>query len=292
MSFAVGTSEIAVFQIPSTDIWLMDSPGFDDTVVSDTDILQQFADELASCFDNEVKISGVLYMHAINEVRMKGSMLKNLRMFKKMVGEKNMGCCVLVTTKWGLQGIEVSTAREEELKKGSWSPLLANGAGISRFEDSKKSAVDIVMRVAETGGFIPKIAQEYVVEGKQLSETEAGREVIDDIEKAKAFHQEEMKMMQEEHLSAIEANKNEFASLLKQYEQESVAKLEEMERSKAELERTYEENIHKVRTSRVLRAIRNALGAIITLASGGTLGPWVVGLRAATDAACGIVGIP
>src|SRR5579862_1311073 len=150
MLFAVGTSEIAVHRIPSTDIYLMDSPGFDDTTVSDADILQQFANSLADCFHSKAKISGVLYVHAINEVRMKGSMLKNLKMFRKMVGESNMGCCMMVTTKWRLQDINVSIAREEELKRKSWATLLASGARISRFEDSNESALDIVMKVAET----------------------------------------------------------------------------------------------------------------------------------------------
>lgn len=270
----------------------MDTPGFDDTAVSDTDILQQFADELAACFSNEVKISGVLYIHPITEPRMKGSMLKNLRMFRKMVGERNMGCCILVTTKWGSKDTDVFVAREEELKTRNWSALLASGAGIARFEDTEKSAIDIVMRVAKSGGFIPKIAQEYVIEGKKLSETEAGQEVFDDIEKARAAYLEEVRALQEEHQSAMDANKNEFANILRQQQEDYKAKLEEIERNKADMERTYNENLHKVRTSRILRAIGDSVGSLITIFSGGTLAPLAAGIRAATDAVCGIVEIP
>jgi hypothetical protein len=67
--------------------------------------------------------------------------MKNLLLFKNVIGEKNMANCVLVTTKWSQQSEEKSAAHEQSLmtNKNFWKPLLDRGARVERFQDSTKS---------------------------------------------------------------------------------------------------------------------------------------------------------
>ena len=51
----------------------MDTPGFDDTHISDTDILKEIATALVDAFNDKAEIQGALYVHPVIEARMRGS---------------------------------------------------------------------------------------------------------------------------------------------------------------------------------------------------------------------------
>jgi hypothetical protein len=97
----------------------MDTPGFDDTNVSDATILSNITDSLVAAFNDKHEIQGALYIHSVTEARMRGSGRKNLIMFKNVLGMKGMSNCRLVTTKWSLQD-----ESEQELceKNEFWKP--------------------------------------------------------------------------------------------------------------------------------------------------------------------------
>ncbi|KAG2074693.1 P-loop containing nucleoside triphosphate hydrolase protein, partial [Suillus decipiens] len=105
---------------PSPRVVLVDTPGFDDTFVDDSEILRRIAVWLAiSCSDN-MKLAGILYLHDITQTRMFGTSRKNLAMFRRLCGadaEKNV---VLVTTKWGDVSPEMGESRERQLKSSFW----------------------------------------------------------------------------------------------------------------------------------------------------------------------------
>jgi len=67
-------------------VHLLDTPGFDDHTLLDSEILAMISDCLEDSFKDGVDIVGVLYMHPITDPRMKRSAMKNLRLFKKIVG--------------------------------------------------------------------------------------------------------------------------------------------------------------------------------------------------------------
>lgn len=68
----------------TTNVYLVDTPGFDDTNLSNTDVLREIATWLTGSCNNEVKLNGILYLHRITDPRMGGSAKKNLFMFKKL----------------------------------------------------------------------------------------------------------------------------------------------------------------------------------------------------------------
>ena len=82
------------------NVYLVDTPGFDDTEMSDTDVLYKFVEWLQLQAQNKLKLSGLIYLHRITDNRMPGSATRNLSMMLKLVGEENLKNVVLVTSRW------------------------------------------------------------------------------------------------------------------------------------------------------------------------------------------------
>lgn len=94
-----GTAEVKFYQISDTDIYLMDIPGFDDTYLSDAEILRNIATALVDAFNNQAEIQSALYIHLVTEAKMRRSSRKYLIIFHNVLDMKGMGNCRLVTTK-------------------------------------------------------------------------------------------------------------------------------------------------------------------------------------------------
>ena len=98
------------FEQEGLQVHLIDTPGFDDTNRSDSDVLKDLAYWLG--ISNEKKknqLTGLIYLHPITHVRMASTPFKNLRTFRKMVGSGSMASVALVSTMWG-----PSSGKEEE----------------------------------------------------------------------------------------------------------------------------------------------------------------------------------
>jgi hypothetical protein len=232
MLYMSGTADCAAYSIPDTNVWLIDTPGFDDTYRSDAKILEEINRCLSEYFHKDAKVTGVLYVHAITEARMRGSAMKNLRMFRQVVGSNNMSHCCLVTTKWSKQSEDLSRSREAELQTNDtfWKPLVDRGAHIMQFKDSLHSAMDIIRPFTRCPRFIMKLTLEYNVEGKKLDKTEAGKEVFDDLEQAQKEHQEEIEALREDRKMALDAKDKQMLEMI---EKERVRLQKEMDDMKA-----------------------------------------------------------
>lgn len=143
-----GTSEVTSFVtfLPPYAIHLVDTPGFDDTHKTDAEILRGIADFLATVYEQRGKLSGILYLHPVTDDRMKGNALKNLAMFKKLIGEPCLKNVTLVTTKWSKVDKEVGERREQELYDQFWKPMVACQATMRRYDGTSKGALDIFER--------------------------------------------------------------------------------------------------------------------------------------------------
>ncbi|KAG6382095.1 hypothetical protein JVT61DRAFT_737 [Boletus reticuloceps] len=131
---AVGRTEVVV-----------DTPGFDDTVRSDAEILRSIADWLEVTYRNKIKLSGLLYLHRISDVRMAGTPLRNLSVFKDLCGNDNMKNIVLVTTMWDeVEGPISWFQREEELLSDFWADMIRLGSRACRFQGTRESAWEII----------------------------------------------------------------------------------------------------------------------------------------------------
>ncbi|CAD0097587.1 unnamed protein product [Aureobasidium mustum] len=77
------TDQVYQFDIPfeGRHVTLVDTPGFADTSISDTDVLKMIAGFMASSYQLGILLSGIIYLHAITHTRVKGPSLRNIHMF-------------------------------------------------------------------------------------------------------------------------------------------------------------------------------------------------------------------
>ena len=180
---------------------LVDTPGFNDTHLSDTEILRVLVDWMKDSYEDR-QLSGIVYLHSIADARMTGSSLQNLRMFRKLCGDENLGNVILATTKWGITPKDDALVRERDLcsDQGFWSLMIKSGSLVRRFENTEASARYLVEEILHSGQkyFVPKIQYEVVEEKKNLSETDAGAYIDKTLIEQAKKHQEEMKALLEE----------------------------------------------------------------------------------------------
>ena len=172
------------------------------------------ADWLSQAYHNHIKISGIIYLHRISDVRVGGSGVKNLRMFRQLCGEtgqNSMAYVALVTTFWGGESQEVGDRREEQLKTSSsfWGQIIARGGKVFRHDRGALSGEMVISYlVGRKEKITLEIQREMVDRGKNLEDTGAGRVVQEELNKLKAEHTKELVKIRDEWKEAL-ANKDE-----------------------------------------------------------------------------------
>ncbi|KAL8847920.1 MAG: hypothetical protein Q9221_007051 [Calogaya cf. arnoldii] len=132
-------------------VFLLDTPGFDDTSRSDTDVLKTIAENLVGMYSKDIKLSGIIYLHRITDVRFTGSAYKNISVFKKLCGENCYPNVVLATTMWenlGGSGNDTTLGDQRETQlvetREWWGLMTQRGSKIFRHMDNIRSALEIV----------------------------------------------------------------------------------------------------------------------------------------------------
>ena len=100
-------------------------------------------------------------------------------MFRKLCGTTSLSAVVLVTTYWDVvHDQELATRREDELKTNDdfWGLMIKHGSSVQRHTGDR----DLAMRILETlvhrdARITLDIQAEMVDQGKELSETSAGK---------------------------------------------------------------------------------------------------------------------
>lgn len=81
-------------------VTVVDTPGFDVTRRSNTQILAEMTEYLAVQYALQIPLRGIIYMHSINENRMKRLSRQFLEMFQLLRGDGALRKVKFVTTHW------------------------------------------------------------------------------------------------------------------------------------------------------------------------------------------------
>ena len=170
---------------------LVDTRGFGDTHVDDVDVLGDISSWLEATYDpqngrghkGETKLAGIVYLHDISLTRMLGS-LKNRDTFQTLCGEGALKRVVLCTTKWSDIYQEDGAMRTKQLKESYWKEMTEGGSTIHKFEDSQKSAWEVISPIIEKDRYgkmdVLQIQVELAEAGRLIPETEVvGRQLLD-----------------------------------------------------------------------------------------------------------------
>ncbi|KAF4577055.1 hypothetical protein EYR36_005042 [Pleurotus pulmonarius] len=197
---------------------LVDTPGFDDTTKTDTDVLTMIAASLSNMYLRGAKLSGVIYIHRISDFRMGGTSTRNFRMFRELCGDTALQNVVIVTNMWGEVSPDVGEAREEQLKSREifFKPALDKGAQIKRHDNTSASAEAIIRCIAFNAPLVLCIQRELVDEEKDVVETAAGAELGRELHEQALRYQAERRRLQDELDEALAQQDEEAREELEQ----------------------------------------------------------------------------
>jgi chromosome segregation ATPase len=184
-------------------------------------------------YGNGFTLVGVIYIHRISDKRFTGITKRNFGMFRELCGEETLKNVVLVTNMWGEVSLDVGEAREEELVGEFLKPVLDKGAQIARHHNTIESAHDIIRRIMKNRPIALQIQRELVDEGKNITDTAAGRSARQELNEQIERHKVELKAVQEEMSRAQQKRDEETRQEL----EEEMGKIqEEMSRMRVSLE--------------------------------------------------------
>jgi hypothetical protein len=206
--------------------WLLDTPGFDDTARSDTEILREIASALAELYSKDVS-TFALYFHRIVDPRMGLSATRNLELFKLICGEKAMRGVMIVTTRWdgmeeGSPQWEAAVERERQLEQSDkyWAGMIRHGAGVRRHVGTRNSAAGIIDSLVQRHqSYVLSIQVELAKEGLPLDQTAVGRFLAKEQEDLQARYEQELLDLEEEKKEALQQKDKELAAELATQEQ-------------------------------------------------------------------------
>jgi hypothetical protein len=210
----LGTQDVQI--VPCTlekgeKIYLIDTPGFDDQLRSDTEILREVASWLTHAHKSNLKLSGIIYLQRVTDPRIGGSGIRNIRMFKKLCGEDGLPSVVLATTFWNyFSDLQAAIDRETQYMSEAflWKPMIDQGSKVFRHDKKEVSARSIVQYLIERKlPIVLDIQREMVDQDMLLGETGAGGELASGVEKEKQWFEKKLGDLQK-HLNEALASRD------------------------------------------------------------------------------------
>lgn len=224
------------FQHDGFNITLIDTPGFNDTLRSETEVLKEIADWLDVTYRNNVRLTGIIYLQALTDRKMYGSSLRNLKMFRQLCGDNPLKNVVLATTGWGTAeksgNLQKAADNENQLETDPdfWEPLIKRGSTTARFTDTQESALEIIMSLAGRAPVTLQIQRELVEEEKNLIDTAAGTTVNEEMKKLEAKYKAEVSKIQQDMDEALSMRDQEMHDALDESKQTFQRRLDQVRR--------------------------------------------------------------
>jgi GTPase SAR1 family protein len=245
--FAIGrglescTSEVQAtkpFKLNGREVTLIDTPGFDDTSRSDTDILAMIGAYLSQTYEHGAKLAGIIYMHRISDFRMGGTNKRNFKMFRELCGESTLRNVLIVTNMWSEVASDLGEMREKELENNFFKGILDKGARMLRHEGTRESTHRILRYLIHNQPATLLIQKELVNEHKNIIQTSAGSELTRVLNEQRERHEEAVAQLRKDMEAAIRDKDHETREELKEEmrtKHEQILKLQgENERLEAE----------------------------------------------------------
>ncbi|PVF96700.1 hypothetical protein CPB86DRAFT_498406 [Serendipita vermifera] len=151
------TTEVAssdTFLVDGHSIILLDTPGFNNTQQKDLhEILSDITEHMKLNF-NDSQLSGIIYIHGIDERKVLDSTMRDIREFRSICGGEPKRSFVVATTMWQNVAPDVGDSRERELRtdESFLKPFHDAGVEFIRHPDKKNerdSAHDIIRHLLE-----------------------------------------------------------------------------------------------------------------------------------------------
>ena len=235
-------------------IWLLDTPGFDDTRRSDADILKEVIPLLVQ-LKQRVEFAGIIYLYPITNNRMQGTARKNLSLMRAICGEAAYKHVVLTLTMWEefSDDILVAFRRENHLLQTDdwWGSMRSQGSVAKRHNGTLDSARDIINQVvvqrSNHGPFMLRIHKEMIDEEKTLEETTVGKEVYREYNELMVRLEQQRRELNEEYRRALRERDDHHAVEMAKQQTDLTEQLRKAEQAQQGLRTEYEDMVRATR---------------------------------------------
>ncbi|KAF9781349.1 P-loop containing nucleoside triphosphate hydrolase protein [Thelephora terrestris] len=251
------TAEVEIaeeFTLDGRRVLLIDTPGFDDTNVSDAEILEKIAAFLAVTYKSGSKLAGIIYVHRISDERFTGVSVRNFKMFRQLCGDSTLKNVVFVTNMWGKVEDALGAAREKELAEVYFRPALEKDAQLARHHNTPQSAHEIIRRIMQNNPAPLLIQRELVDEGKDIKQTSAGVAVNEELTKAMERHEAEMNALREDMRQALEEKDEWMRKELEEESRKLKTQVDKMRTEMANMATKYNEE--RMKTEQAMRRMQ------------------------------------
>ncbi|CUA73124.1 hypothetical protein RSOLAG22IIIB_10555 [Rhizoctonia solani] len=220
-----------MFTVDGTPVVVIDCPGFDDTYLSESDILKSLAGFLAVAYTQDFKITGLLYLHKITDTRVGGASLRHMNMFRELCGTDSLKNVTYVMNMWSDPPTEDEILRENELRYSDefFGVPLSEGAQMARHDNTQESAHNIIRKLLPRSPTVPKISRQLVDEGLTLEETSAGTALGLGLEDEIRKLNDEIRQLREDHIQATRESNERFKRTLEAQERKAHEKHQRLE---------------------------------------------------------------
>jgi hypothetical protein len=194
-------------------VCLVDTPGFDDTNRSDAEILQEIAFWLVTSYEVGIRLSGIIYLHRITDVRLGGSAVRGLKIFKAICGADNFHGVTMATTFWDKVD-DFNRAREDNKQLMSnanfWKDLVDGKCTTRSLTAGKTSAIELITAIAHSNKrLVLSMQRQLVDQGLRIYDTDAGKVLQESWFQEKSGLQSRLADTKEELAAAMATNEAE-----------------------------------------------------------------------------------
>ena len=160
------------------------------------------------------RLNGVIYLHRIIETRMRGTAIRNNRMFRKLCGDEAFKNIILATTFWEDVSEKDGERREEELCQtlDFWGDMVTKGAKIYRLYNNRQSGLELLEQISGNSKVTLNSQDEMVNQRKSVSDTDAANQQKELLERAEREMEgqrkaEKDRLLREARIAEIEREK-------------------------------------------------------------------------------------
>ncbi|KAJ8593378.1 P-loop containing nucleoside triphosphate hydrolase protein [Rhizopogon salebrosus TDB-379] len=243
------------FFVDSNRVVLIDTPGFDDTTKSDTEVLKMIAAYLRTMHEQKRTLSGVIYMHRISDFRVGGTTRRDFTMFQELCGQEAYKNVLLVTNMWKSEDDEVALAREQELREKDifFKPILDNGAVLLRHMNDPGSALDIIRKLTAKDPVVLRIQSELEV-ANDITQTSAFAQLNRELMEQAERNRQELDTLRSELEEAAQAQDEETRMELQEEADKMEAELSRVQNESARLASEYQAELRRIEEQLSARA--------------------------------------
>ncbi|KAJ2935877.1 hypothetical protein H1R20_g1218, partial [Candolleomyces eurysporus] len=178
------------FDLDGRQIILFDTPGFDDTSRTETEILRIIASELEKQYPKGQTLDGIIYVHRISDFYVGGLAKTSLGIFRKLCGDSSLKNVVIMTNMWSRLHSELEGYRRAaELVSVDefFRPAIAEGAVMMHhMQNTAESARTVIRQILKNHPIAMSICEEVVDRRSSINETGVGMTVDEKLAQLKA----------------------------------------------------------------------------------------------------------